>query len=147
MEVVTLLTQFITDLIHYTIWPATVLVVVLIFYAPISRLIERLKRAKWGEGALEFGDIPPEIKKTIQSPDSILAVTEENCSYVAYVRLLVVLAATAGAVAQMDAPSKFQLPVHILDGVIRKLDKEKLMSEWLRPLKAIKVPLDARLAE
>ena len=55
------------ELIKALVWPLTVLVVLLIFRAPIAKRIGKLSSLKWGDKEARFGDKLDEIEETISS--------------------------------------------------------------------------------
>lgn len=48
--------EFIAALIGHLAWPGTVVTTILILKRPIERLIPTIRRAKWGDRELEFGE-------------------------------------------------------------------------------------------
>ncbi len=56
MELIKLFVESIVEIIHYTIWPAVALIILLIFRKELTSLIGRLKEYEGRHGIFRFGD-------------------------------------------------------------------------------------------
>jgi len=62
--------EFIAAVIGHLAWPATVVTALLILKRPIVDLLPKIRRAKWGDGELEFGEQVEKVRTEVeQLPD------------------------------------------------------------------------------
>jgi hypothetical protein len=58
--------EFIAAVIGHLAWPATVIVVVASLKEPIKKLIPNIRKAKWGDRELEFGEKVEAVKAEVE---------------------------------------------------------------------------------
>lgn len=58
--------EFIAAVIGHVAVPATVIAVLLIFRRPIENILPKIRRAKWGDRELEFGDEAERVREKVE---------------------------------------------------------------------------------
>lgn len=138
-----LITNSYIQLIHYTIWPLTVVVLILIFRKAILRSLGPLKKMSIGDKlALEF--LPPELQKKIAEKVDFEEVTKDSLTWEHYLDALegwmggAALFAVSRVQLRLEGRSEksdqefLKDAVHAFNRMAKKIEKERSKSETLK---------------
>lgn len=58
--------EFVAAMVGHLVWPATAITTLLILRRPITNLLPHIRRAKWGDRELEFGEQVDAVRAEVQ---------------------------------------------------------------------------------